>query len=111
MEHAVQLARSGNLQVAKIFQDAAQALGVAIANLITLFAPQKVILAGSALRAGDLLLGSLRDTIRAATPKTLADITEIVEHEPGDDVWARGAAALTLRDLYGAPWNATERAR
>ena len=111
MDHAVYLARSGNLEIAKIFYDAAQALGVAIANLITLFAPPKVILAGSALQAGDLLLGPLRDAIRAATPKTLADITEIVEHEPGDDIWARGAAALTLRELYGAPWNTTGPAR
>jgi predicted NBD/HSP70 family sugar kinase len=111
MENAVHLARSGNLQIARIFQEAAQALGVAIANLITLFAPPKVILAGSALQAGHLLLGPLRDAICAATPKTLADVTEIVEHEPGDDIWARGAAALTLRDLYGAPWNTTGPAR
>ncbi|HEX2136090.1 MAG TPA: ROK family transcriptional regulator [Microvirga sp.] len=111
MEHAVHLARSGNVEIAKIFCDAAQALGVAIANLITLFAPPKVILAGSALQAGDLLLGPLRDAIRAAVPKTMADITEIVEHEPGDDIWARGAAALSLRDLYGAPWNTTGPAR
>jgi predicted NBD/HSP70 family sugar kinase/DNA-binding transcriptional ArsR family regulator len=111
MENAVHLARSGNLQIARIFQEAAQALGVAIANLITLFAPPKVILAGSALQAGDLLLGPLRRAICAATPKFLADVTEIVEHEPGDDIWARGAAALTLRDLYGAPWNTTGPAR
>ena len=60
MENAVHLARSGDRQIARIFQEAAQALGVAIANLITLFAPPKVILAGSALQAGDLLLGPLR---------------------------------------------------
>ena len=28
-------------------------------------------------------------------------------HKPGDDMWARGAAALALRDLYGAPWART----
>ena len=54
------------------------ALGIAIANLITLFAPPKVILAGSALQAGDLLLGPLRDAVEAATPETIAGITEIV---------------------------------
>jgi hypothetical protein len=70
-----------------------------------------VILAGSALQAGDLLLGPLRDAIRAATPRMFAGVAEIVEHEPGDDIWARGAAALTLRDLYGAPWNTTGPAR
>jgi predicted NBD/HSP70 family sugar kinase len=107
MEHAVHLAGSGDARFARIFNDAGQALGIAIANLITLFAPPKVILAGSALQAGEFLLGPLREAIRTATPTTLAGIAEIVEHEPGDDIWARGAAALTLRDLYGAPWNTT----
>ena len=107
MEHAVSLARAGDARYALIFHDAGQALGGAIANLITLFAPPKVILTGSALQAGDLLLQSLRAAIKEATPAFLADVTEIVVHESGDDMWARGAAALTLRDLYGAPWNTT----
>jgi predicted NBD/HSP70 family sugar kinase len=107
MEHVVHVAGSGDLRFARIFEEAGQALGVAIANLITLFAPPKVILAGSALQAGELLLKPLRDAIRTATPRTLADVAEIVVHEPGDDMWARGAAALTLRDLYGAPWSTT----
>jgi predicted NBD/HSP70 family sugar kinase len=111
MEHAVHLAASGNERLAKTFHDAGQALGVAIANLVTLFAPPKVILAGSALQAGDLLLGPLRDAIQAAMPTTLAGIAEIVVHEPGEDMWARGAAALSLRDLYRAPWSTTGPAR
>ena len=107
MEHAVSLAHAGDGRISKIFEEAGRALGIAIANLITLFAPPKVILAGSALQAGDLLLKPLRDAVRAATPETIAGITEIVVHESSDDTWARGAAALTLRDLYGAPWGTT----
>lgn len=107
MEHAVSLAQAGDGQILKIFEEAGRALGIAIANLITLFAPPKVILAGSALEAGDLLLKPLRDAVRAATPETIAGVTEIVVHESSDDTWARGAAALTLRDLYGAPWGTT----
>jgi predicted NBD/HSP70 family sugar kinase len=107
MEHAVSLAQSGDERISRIFEEAGRALGVAIANLITLFAPPKVILAGSALQAGDLLLGPLRDAVQAATPETIADVAEIVVHESSDDTWARGAAALTLRDLYGAPWGTT----
>jgi hypothetical protein len=53
----------------------------------------------------------LREAVRIATPEPIADITEIVVHEAGDDMWARGAAALTLRDLYGAPWGTTGPAR
>ena len=107
IEHAVSLAQAGDERISKVFDEAGRALGTAIANLITLFAPPKVILAGSALQAGDLLLKPLRDAIQTATPETIAGITEIVVHESSDDTWARGAAALTLRDLYGAPWGTT----
>ena len=41
------------------------------------------------------------------TTLKVAQGTEIVVHESSDDTWARGAAALTLRDLYGASWGTT----
>jgi predicted NBD/HSP70 family sugar kinase len=107
IEHAVSLAQAGNGGILRIFEEAGRALGIAIANLITLFAPPKVILAGAALQAGDLLLKPLRDAVQAATPETISGVTEIVVHESSDDTWARGAAALTLRDLYGASWGTT----
>jgi predicted NBD/HSP70 family sugar kinase len=107
IEHAVSLAQAGNGGISMLFEEAGRALGIAIANLITLFAPPKVILAGAALQAGDLLLKPLRDAVQAATPETISGVTEIVVHESSDDTWARGAAALTLRDLYGASWGTT----
>jgi len=93
------------------YRTIADALGVAIANLVTLFAPPKVILAGAAISAGDRLLKPLRAAVEELTPPSLADVAEIVVHDWGDDIWARGAAAMTLRDLYGAPWNTTGPAR
>lgn len=96
---------------AEAYRTIGDAVGVAIANLITLFAPPKVILAGGALAAGDKLLVPLRGAVAAFTPPSLADVAEIVVHDWGDDIWARGAAAMTLRDLYGAPWNTTGPAR
>jgi predicted NBD/HSP70 family sugar kinase len=91
--------------------NAGAALGFAIASLITLFAPPKVILAGAMLSAGERLLVPLRAAVERYTPPSLIDVTEIVVHEWGDDIWARGAAAMTLRDLYGAPWSSTGPAR
>jgi predicted NBD/HSP70 family sugar kinase len=88
-------------------EDAGDALGFAIASMITLFAPPKVILAGAALKAGERLLQPLRSAVRRYTPPSLADVSEIVIHDWGDDIWARGAAAMTLRELYGAPWSTT----
>ena len=87
------------------------ALGFAIASIVTLFAPPKVILAGAALAAGERLLQPLRAAVKRYTPVGLADVSEMVVHEWGDDIWARGAAALTLRELYGAPWSTTGPAR
>lgn len=96
---------------AEAYRTIGDAVGVAIANLITLFAPPKVILAGGALAAGEKLLSPLRGAVAVFTPPSLADVAEIVVHDWGDDIWARGAAAMTLRDLYGAPWNTTGPAR
>jgi predicted NBD/HSP70 family sugar kinase len=90
-----------------IYADVAAALGIAIANLITLFAPPKVILAGTALSVGEALIGPLRAAVAEHTPPSLADVAEIVVDQCEDESWARGAAAMTLRDLYGAPWSTT----
>lgn len=92
-------------------ETAGDALGFAISGIITLFAPPKVILAGAAFRASDRLVKPLRAAVRAYTPPSLADVSDIVIHDWGDDIWARGAAAMTLRELYGAPWNTTGPAR
>jgi len=107
MEQVIKMAEAGDQRVIGILATAGEALGFAIANLIALFAPPKVILAGAALEAGELVLSPLRATVSALTPMNLADVSEIVVHQWGDDMWARGAAAMTLRDLYGAPWNTT----
>ncbi len=92
-------------------QLAGDALGFAIANLITLFAPPKVILTGSALSTSHRLLTPLRAAVLRFTPPSLADVAMIVVRDFGDDIWARGAAAMSLRDLYGAPWSSTGPAR
>ena len=105
MARVVELAEAGDQRVLGVLATAGEALGFAIANLIALFAPPKVILAGAALSAGELFLSPLRSTVTSLTPDKLADVSEIVVHQWGADMWARGAAAMTLRDLYGAPWN------
>ncbi len=101
------LARDGEKRIGDILAAAGAALGFAIANLIVLFAPPKVILTGSVLDADTQLLVALRERVAALVPPSLADIADIVVHRWDDDMWARGAAAMTLRDLYGAPWGMT----
>jgi len=90
---------------------AGAALGIAIANLVSLFAPPRVILVGSALALGEYLLDPLRQAFARAIPPSLSNVAEIVIDEAADELWARGAAAVALGELYGSPWGTTGPAR
>ena len=111
MPLALQLAASGDQRCIGILASAGEALGFAVANLITLFAPPKVIIAGRAMATSEFFIGPLRETLAALLPPSLADVAQIVVREWSDGIWGRGAAAMTLRDLYGAPWGTTGPAR
>ncbi|MEZ5668276.1 MAG: ROK family transcriptional regulator [Alphaproteobacteria bacterium] len=101
----VRRARDCDAATKAVFEKAGVALGYAVANIVTLFAPSLLIIAGGALGAGDLLTGPLLATVDRVTPPPLRRAVTIIDHCWGDDVWARGAAALTLRQLYSAPWS------
>lgn len=90
---------------------AGEALGLAIANLITLFAPPRVVIIGSTLALGEPLMAALRSALDRTLPEWLADVSEIAVDDADDTAWARGAAAAALKDLYGAPWSTTGPAR
>jgi len=90
---------------------AGAALGIAIVNLVILFAPPRVILTGSALALGEHLLTPLRQAFVSAIPAPLGALAEIVIDDAGDQMWARGAAAVALGELYGSPWGTTGPAR
>jgi predicted NBD/HSP70 family sugar kinase len=104
-------AAAGDARIIAILRAAGEALGFAIANLVSLFAPRMVVLAGEAIGSGGVLLDALRDTVTELLPQDYAPVPELAVHRWSEDSWARGAAALTLRDLYGAPWNTTGPAR
>jgi predicted NBD/HSP70 family sugar kinase len=97
----------GDEACARALAKAGESLGFAIANLITLFAPPKVIVSGRAMTASRHFIAPLRATVAALLPASLADVSEIVVREWSERTWVQGAAAMTLRELYGAPWGTT----
>ena len=103
----LQRAASGDKRCARVLGVAGEALGFAVANLITLFAPPKVIISGRAMATSEHFIEPLRKTVAHLLPPSLADVSDLVVREWDDSIWARGAAAMTLRDLYGAPWGTT----
>ena len=86
---------------------AGEAVGVAVANIVTLFAPPRVILVGSSLALGEPFLDSLRNAYALAIPPSLKGVAELVFDNSNDDFWAQGAAAVALYELYESPWNTT----
>ncbi len=86
---------------------AGEAVGLTVANIVTLFAPPRVILVGSSLALGEPFLNSLRQAYALAVPPSLQGVSELVFDDSADDFWARGAAAVALYELYESPWNTT----
>jgi predicted NBD/HSP70 family sugar kinase len=114
--HAMQLAAAriaaGDNALTASALRAGEVLGLAIANLITLFAPPRVVLVGTTLALGEPLMTALRSALDRTLPPWLKDVSEIALDEEADDTdWARGAAAAALKELYGAPWSTTGPAR
>jgi predicted NBD/HSP70 family sugar kinase len=103
--------REGDNELTAAALRAGEALGLAIANLITLFAPPRVVLVGSTLVLGEHLMTGVRRALEQAVPGWLSDVSEIAVDDADDTAWARGAAAAALLELYGAPWGTTGPAR
>ncbi len=73
----------------------AERLGVGIANVINIFNPEKVVLAGGLSGAGDLLLQPIRQIVRSTALSTLAQHCEIII-SPLDEY----SAAIGMTDIF-----------
>ncbi len=88
---------------------AADAVGLTLANVVTLFAPPRVIVVGSSLSLGEVFLGRLRESYAEAIPPSLRGVTELAFDAAPDVFWAQGAAALALHEIYEMPAGDTGR--
>ena len=80
----------------RVFGDAGEAVGRALAWLITLFNPQMIVIGGDLAASGEPLIGPIRQTIaRYALPSAVPQLT-IVTGELGSSAEVRGAASRVL---------------
>jgi predicted NBD/HSP70 family sugar kinase len=103
LDKLVQLAQEGNPAAQAIFARAGQVLGRGIATLVNVFSPQQIIVSGEGVRAGDLIISPMCDTIARQVMPGLANDTQIEVDVWNDDAWARGAASLVLQELFRSP--------
>ncbi len=83
-----------------LFDRAGDALGLALANLLNVLNLPRVILTGALLTAQDRVAARIDAALDRFMLPTLREATELVRHDWGDEMWARGAASLVLRRLY-----------
>ncbi len=91
-----QAAQQGDPVAQDILHQAGHFLGVGILNLLHIFNPQRVILGGSVMKAGDFITRPMWDVIRARSGAMYLEDFDIVDAALGDDVGILGAAAYAL---------------
>ncbi|WP_313614098.1 ROK family transcriptional regulator [Agrobacterium sp.] len=107
MQHAQSLVLAQDGELIAAAKRAGTAIGLTLANIVTLFAPPRVILVGSSLELGAPFIDSIRAAYETSVPPSLQGVAELVFDTSSDELWAQGAAAVALYELYESPWNTT----
>jgi predicted NBD/HSP70 family sugar kinase len=90
-------AAEGDAGCRRVVADAGRALGVAIAGVANLLAPERVIVGGELSGAGDVLLAPLRETFARSAIAAVRKVP-VVAGVLGDRAEVLGAVALVLRE-------------
>ena len=92
-------AESGDPFCAEVIRETGKWLGAGIVGLTNLFNPERVVLAGGMVRAGDRLLKVIRETVHADALDVPAKRVEILPAALEDDAGVIGAAGCALARL------------
>ena len=99
-ETVIQAALAGNAAALQIFDQATLTLGWAIAQVMTLAAPQRVVIGGGVSLVGEPLFQRLRDAVETFVFPPLANDFELVPASLGEETVVVGA--IELARTYGA---------
>jgi predicted NBD/HSP70 family sugar kinase len=97
LRQVVLQAQAGDVGCQRVIADAGRALGLAVAGVCNLLAPERVVVGGELARAGDLLLEPLRATVRRSAIAATREIP-VVAGVLGERAEVLGAVALVLRE-------------
>ncbi|MCD6345155.1 MAG: ROK family protein [Anaerolineae bacterium] len=92
-------AQQGDALAQAVFTEAGRYIGMALVNLMYLLNPDLFVLGGGVLRAGDVLLSQIQETVADLAPDIYREQTRIVPAALWEDVGLWGALALVLMEL------------
>jgi len=94
--HLIELGLDGDVGARRVLSDAGRYIGIAVANLCNLVAPQLVVIGGELAQVGSLLLDPIRAVIARRSVPTAANAAEIVPSSLGDRAQVLGGIATAL---------------
>lgn len=97
-----ELARSGDVAAVCEAEREGRWLGIGVANLVTLFAPEVIVLGGSVMKADDLFMPFIRATVRRHCGLVDSEATLITSTTLGGEAPLIGAAAAWRCRFQGA---------
>jgi glucokinase len=89
-----ELAQQGDELAQQAVEHEGYYLGLGLANLISLFAPDAIVLSGSVMKSAPLFMDQIREVIRSGCRFVPADKTELTLASLGDDTNLIGAARV-----------------
>lgn len=92
----VQLAQQGDPVAREVWESAVTYLGIGVAAVITILAPERVVIGGGVTKAGDFLFQPLRAYVRERVKLVPVESVAILPAALGPDVGILGAAAVAL---------------
>jgi predicted NBD/HSP70 family sugar kinase len=109
----VAAARGGDPAATRVLADAGETLGVAIAAVLNLINPDRVVLGGDLGAAGELVLASLRERLGRHALASAVRSASVVQSRLGERAGALGAVLLVLTEAerFATPARATTPAR
>jgi glucokinase len=92
----VRCAKEGDPVASEVWDRAVRYLGIGVAAVVTILAPERIVIGGGVSRANDFLFDALRDHVRRRVKLVPAESVPILPATLGPDVGILGAAAVAL---------------
>jgi predicted NBD/HSP70 family sugar kinase len=94
-----QSAENGDAMAQSILDRARRMFAMGLANVVNIFDPSKIILAGARLSFDYLYSDKLIEEMRQWVVQVDAPLPEVIVHDWGDLMWAKGAAAYGIEEV------------
>jgi predicted NBD/HSP70 family sugar kinase len=102
-EELIDLIQAGNELALEVTRYAGEKLGQHLANLVTILAPELIILSGEGIQLGDAFFAPMQSAYEANLMPNMSYVPKFMFEDWGDEKWALGAASLVLNELYKTP--------